>query len=70
VRIWATTVSVSLAVFKRGDELRQRAPMRFRCGLAMALSAVGACVLKSWSQRMIISPIMPARPMRWPSCGL
>ena len=33
-------------------------------------SAVGACAARSTSQRIIISPIIPARPMRWPSSGL
>mmetsp|Transcript_1017 Transcript_1017/g.2556 ORF Transcript_1017/g.2556 Transcript_1017/m.2556 type:complete len:268 (+) Transcript_1017:493-1296(+) len=30
----------------------------------------GACTLKSWSAFMTISPIIPCRPMRWPSSGL
>ena len=33
-------------------------------------SVVGACGDRSTSQRIIISPIIPARPMRWPSSGL
>jgi hypothetical protein len=37
------------------------------CTVARAL---GACGDRSWSQRMTISPIMPCRPMRWPSSGL
>ncbi|MEY3273781.1 MAG: hypothetical protein RLZZ341_2687 [Pseudomonadota bacterium] len=35
-----------------------------------ASSALGACTDRSWSQRMTISPIIPCRPMRWPSSGL
>ena len=35
-----------------------------------AARSVGACDDKSVSQRITISPIMPASPMRWPSSGL
>ena len=45
---------------------RQWASVRPRIGA----SVVGACTDRSVSQRIIISPIMPARPMRWPSSGL
>ncbi len=30
----------------------------------------GACAVRSWSQRITISPIIPASPMRWPSSGV
>ena len=58
------------AVLERGDQLRQRAPRRLGSRPRIAASAVGACGDRSTSQRIIISPIMPARPMRWPSSGL
>jgi len=37
---------------------------------SMAASDVGAYGLRSRSQRITISPIMPARPIFWPSSGL
>jgi hypothetical protein len=36
----------------------------------MAARRFGRVAVRSWSQRITISPIMPARPMRWPSSGL
>ena len=37
---------------------------------SIASSALGARPVRSLSQRITISPIMPASPMRWPSSGL
>ena len=60
----------ALAVLERGDQLRQRAPARVAVAAAIASSEVGACADRSTSQRITISPIIPASPMRWPSSGL
>jgi hypothetical protein len=57
------------AVLERREQLRERAPRR-GSRPRIAASDVGACGDRSTSQRITISPIIPARPMRWPSSGL
>ncbi len=49
---------------------RARARRDFSLRPRMASIDVGASVARSTSQRIIISPIIPAKPMRWPSSGL
>jgi hypothetical protein len=61
---------VGLAVLQRGDGLGQRAPGGLGVALQRGIPSFGACADRSWSQRITISPIMPCRPMRWPSSGL
>ncbi len=59
------TASLSSAVMSRA-----RARRAGSASPRIAASDVGACAARSTSQRIIISPIIPARPMRWPSSGL
>ena len=57
-------------VLERRDQLRQLAPRALGVAGDFRRDRSARCDDRSLSQFITISPIMPARPMRWPSSGL